>query len=214
MSGSELRVLIADDQAAVRDGLELILSLAPGVSVVGTAGDGAEAILRARELRPDIVLLDLRMPGTDGVAATAAIRAEHPAMGILVLTTYADDASILGALEAGASGYLTKSAGREQILAALRATAAGQSTFSPEVAGLLRRGMRARGERERLASEHGLTERETRVLELLAEGRSNRVIAEELFISVSTVKTHVNNLYAKLGVGSRAEATELLARYR
>ncbi|RLP77531.1 DNA-binding response regulator [Mycetocola tolaasinivorans] len=202
----DIRVLVADDQATVRDGLATILEYSPGVSVVGTAENGERAVELARETRPDVVLMDLRMPVLDGAAATRQIRAELPDTAVLVLTTYADDSSIAGALAAGAAGYLTKSAGREQILAALNATVAGQQTFAPEVAAVMIRGLGQRSARQTLAREAGLTERESDVLERMGQGASNREIAEAMFVSLSTVKTHTNNLFAKLGVSSRAEA--------
>ena len=209
-----IRVVVADDQAAVRDGLVTILEHATGIEVVAAAGDGAEAIDLVAATRPDVVLMDLRMPGTDGVAATAAIAGAHPASKVLVLTTYADDESIAAALRAGAAGYVTKSAGRQQIVAAITATHNGVRTFAPEVADVLARGLDARSALDRVAREHGLTAQETRVFELLARGESNRRIAETLFVSIATVKTHVNNLFAKLGVNSRSAAVQLLADSR
>lgn len=211
---TDIRVLVADDQATVRDGLATILEYSPGVSVVGTAENGEQAVALARETRPDVVLMDLRMPILDGAAATQRIRAELPGTAVLVLTTYADDSSIAGALSAGASGYLTKSAGREQILAALTATVAGQQTFAPEVAAVMIRGLGQRSALQTLAREAGLTERESDVLERMGQGASNREIAEAMFVSLSTVKTHTNNLFAKLGVSSRAEAIARLGEER
>jgi DNA-binding NarL/FixJ family response regulator len=199
-------VLVADDQAAVRDGLVTILEHAPGIAVAGVAEDGAQAVRLAAELAPDVVLMDLRMPGMDGVAATAAIAG--PA--VLVLTTYSDDASIVAALQAGAAGYLTKSAGRAQIVAAITATAAGHSTFASEVARTVVKGLSARTRLEELTHRHRLTDQEAKVLAMMARGKSNRAIAESLYISVATVKTHANNLFAKLQVTNRTEAATLL----
>ncbi|KUL38837.1 LuxR family transcriptional regulator [Streptomyces sp. NRRL F-4489] len=214
MRDRPIRVIVADDQAAVRDGLVTILAHEPGIEVVGAAADGATALDLARRLDPDVVLMDLRMPGTDGITATRALSALDPAPAVLVLTTYADDESIAGALTAGAAGYLTKSAGRAQIVSALTATADGHRTFAPEIASAMVRGLTHRTALERLAAAHSLTVQETRVLQLLTERRTNRAIAEALHVSVATVKTHVNNLFGKLRVSGRAEAAALVERVR
>ena len=205
----DITVVVADDQAAVRDGLVTILEHAPGIQVVGVAADGEQAVGLAAELAPDVVLMDLRMPGMDGVAATAHIAATNGPK-VLVLTTYSDDASIVSALRAGAAGYLTKSAGREQIVSAITATADGHSTFAPEVTRTVVRGLTARTRLEELARHHQLTEQEARVLALIARGKNNRAIAESLGIGLSTVKTHTNNLFAKLHVANRSAAAALL----
>ncbi|PNE40406.1 response regulator transcription factor [Streptomyces noursei] len=212
MSDRPIRVIVADDQAAVRDGLVTILDHEPDIDVVGSAADGATAVELARRLTPAVVLMDLRMPGVDGIAATRTLTALDPAPAVLVLTTYADDASIVGALQAGAAGYLTKSAGRAQIVSAITATADGHRTFAPEIASAMVRGLTHRTALERIAAAHALTVQETRVLQLLSERRTNRAIAESLYVSVATVKTHVNNLFGKLQVGSRAEAAALVER--
>ncbi|AJC61117.1 response regulator transcription factor [Streptomyces sp. 769] len=214
MSDRPIRVIVADDQAAVRDGLVTILDHEPDIDVVGSAADGATAVELARHLTPAVVLMDLRMPGVDGIAATRTLAALDPAPAVLVLTTYADDASIVGALQAGAAGYLTKSAGRAQIVSAITATADGHRTFAPEIASAMVRGLTHRTALERIAAAHALTVQETRVLQLLSERRTNRAIAESLYVSVATVKTHVNNLFGKLQVGSRAEAAALVERVR
>ncbi|MEK2477701.1 MULTISPECIES: response regulator transcription factor [Streptomyces] len=214
MSDRPIRVIVADDQAAVRDGLVTILDHEPDIDVVGSAADGATAVELARHLTPAVVLMDLRMPGVDGIAATRTLTALDPAPAVLVLTTYADDASIVGALQAGAAGYLTKSAGRAQIVSAITATADGHRTFAPEIASAMVRGLTHRTALERIAAAHALTVQETRVLQLLSERRTNRAIAESLYVSVATVKTHVNNLFGKLQVGSRAEAAALVERVR
>ncbi|WP_275466740.1 response regulator transcription factor [Streptomyces noursei] len=214
MSDRPVRVLVADDQAAVRDGLVTILEHEPDVEVVGSAADGATAVALARRLSPAVVLMDLRMPGVDGIAATRALAALDSPPAVLVLTTYADDASVVGALKAGAAGYLTKSAGRAQIVSALTATADGHRTFAPEIASVMVCGLTHRTALERIAAAHALTVQETRVLELLGERRTNRAIAEALYVSVATVKTHVNNLFGKLRVGNRAEAAALVERVR
>lgn len=214
MSERPVRVVVADDQAAVRDGLVTILEHEEDIEVVGVAEDGARAVELSRRLAPAVVLMDLRMPGVDGVEATREVSALDRPPAVLVLTTYADDESIVAALRAGAAGYLTKSAGRAQIVSAITATADGHRTFAPEIASVMMRGLSARTALERIAAAHTLTVQETRVLELLTERRSNRAIAEALFVSVATVKTHVNNLFGKLRVSNRAEAAAVVERLR
>lgn len=204
-----IRVVVVDDQAIVRDGLATILDLLDDVAVVGQAADGAEAVALAATLRPDVVLMDLRMPGVDGTEATARITAGLPGVAVLVLTTYADDDSILGALRAGARGYLTKDAGRDQIASAVRAVAAGQATLAADVAERVvqattgNRPTPADGLRSRFPQ---LSAREAEVLALVAEGRSNPEIAADLFLGVATVKSHINAIFSKLGVRDRAQA--------
>ncbi|WP_216898083.1 response regulator transcription factor [Nocardia alni] len=197
-----ISVVVADDQTTVRDGLATVLSLLPDVEVVGEARDGAEAVELVRTLTPRVVLMDLRMPGIDGVAATATIVAEHPETAVLVLTTYADDASIAGALRAGARGYLTKDAGRSEIAAAVRSVASGHTTLAADVAGRLVSALGAPAQPARA----DLTDRELDVLRLMAQGRNNSEIARELFIGVSTVKSHINSLFSKLDVRDRGQA--------
>ncbi len=221
-----IRVLVVDDQAIVRDGLVTVLSLVDDLEVVGQASDGAEAIDQVARHAPDVVLMDLRMPGVDGPAATARITAEHPGVAVLVLTTFADDASILTALQAGARGYLTKDAGRAEIATAIRAVASGQSTFDAAVGARLVAQLAGGGS---LAAPPGpgpasspdaglrdrfpeLTPREADVLERIAEGRSNPQIAAELFLTVPTVKSYVNQVFTKLGVRTRAEAVARVLR--
>jgi len=209
-----IRVLVADDQAIVRDGLATVLALLPDVEVVGTAADGEEAVALAVQRHPDVVLMDLRMPRLDGVAATARLAVDVPRAAVLVLTTFADDESIVAALTAGAKGYLTKDAGRAELAAAVRSVARGQATFSAEVGativGSLTRPRTATLPTEELATRFPrLTRREIDVLALLVEGCTNAEIAERLFVEVSTVKTHVNALFAKLGVRDRRAAVAL-----
>jgi DNA-binding NarL/FixJ family response regulator len=239
-----IRVLVVDDQAIVRDGLVTVLSLVDDLEVVGQAADGAEALTAVAELRPDVVLMDLRMPVLDGPGATAALTRDHPSVAVLVLTTFADDTSIMSALRAGARGYLTKDAGRVEIATAIRAVASGQTTFDatvgarlvarlsgavppsgdagaagpgaavPDAAGTSPAGPRAAGApaatvRERFPD---LTPREADVLERIADGRTNPEIAAELFLTVPTVKSYVNQVFAKTGVRSRAEAVALVLR--
>jgi DNA-binding NarL/FixJ family response regulator len=211
-SNKRIKVLIADDQRVVRDGLRMIVSLMTGVEVVGVAEDGAEAIERARELMPDVVLMDLRMPGVDGVAATGSIAASTKSR-VVVLTTYADDESLFPALRAGAAGYLTKDASSEQIEQAIRAVYGGQTWLDPTVQQRLAASIASRegnvkpgaSSASRVSSD-GLTAREVEVLSLIGEGFSNQEICEHLVLSVATVKTHVNRIFAKTGVRDRAQA--------
>jgi len=212
-----IRVAVADDQAIVRDGLVTVLGLLPDVEIVGEAADGEEAVALAVTAHPDVLLMDLRMPLLDGAAATARIAAEAPGTAVLVLTTYADDSSILGALRAGARGYLTKDAGRAELAAAVRAVASGQSTFAPEVGARIVGSLTAAAPPEPTAPDlllarfPSLTRREAEVLALVADGLSNAEIAAALYVSVATVKTHINALFAKLAVRDRAQA---IARVR
>jgi DNA-binding NarL/FixJ family response regulator len=205
-----IRVLVADDQATVRDGLVTLLGLAEGVEVVGDASDGEEAVRLTAELRPDVVLMDLRMPNLDGAAATARIMAEVPGTAVLVLTTYADDDSLAGALRAGARGYLTKDAGRAELAAAVRSVASGQATFAAEIADRLVRGFTTAapppGLRERFPA---LTAREADVLEAITLGHNNARIAADLFLGVATVKSYINSIFAKLGARDRAHAAAI-----
>jgi DNA-binding NarL/FixJ family response regulator len=204
-----LRVVVADDQQVVREGLVALLGLIDGVEVAGAAANGAEAVELVAVGNVDVVLMDLRMPVLDGIQATARITADFPDVAVLVLTTYADDASIANALRAGARGYLTKDAGRTEIGAALRSTAAGQSTFDPEVSKRLIAGLSPHpADRDT----DGLTAREIEVLRLIAQGLSNSEITEQLFISEATVKTHINNTFAKIGARHRAEAVRYAYR--
>jgi DNA-binding NarL/FixJ family response regulator len=215
MTAEPIRVLVADDQRVVRDGLTLLLGLIDGVEVVGTAGDGAEALERARAEHPDVVLMDLRMPRMDGTEATRAIRAELPATQVLVLTTYADDESLFPALEAGARGYLTKDAGAEEIERAIQAIAAGRTHLDAAVQERLVAAVldatpiaAARGQ----ALPDGLTPREGEVLRLIATGLSNVEIGDALVVSQATVKTHVNRIFHKTGSRDRAQAVRYAYR--
>lgn len=209
------RVVVADDQAVVREGIVMLLGLLPGVEVVGAARDGEEAVALTAELAPDVVLMDLRMPRCDGVEATRRIRERHPGTEIVVLTTYGDDDSLFPALRAGARGYLTKDAGGEEIVRALRDVTDGRAGLSPAVQrrlldqlveGAGRQESPVAAEGAAASSGDGLTERETEVLVLVADGLSNQEIAGRLRISTATVKTHINNLFAKTGVRDRAQA--------
>ena len=212
MTGTPLKVVIADDQRVVRDGLVTILGAMDGVQVVGAAQDGAEAVALAGHRDADVVLMDLRMPGMDGVDATRAVRASRPGTAVVVLTTYTDDESILAALQAGAAGYLTKNAGADDIRRALEAAVSGQAVLDPVAAARL---VEAAGREPAAVATpagpgpglpDGLTQREGEVLALIARGLSNAEIASQLFVSRSTVKTHINQIFAKTGSRDRAQA--------
>ena len=212
----DLRVLVADDQTVVREGLAAILGLLPGVQVVAAAADGDEAVTLTGEHRPDVVLMDLRMPRCDGVTATRRILAAHPGTAVVVLTTFEDDESIVAALSAGARGYLTKDAGSVQLARAIRAAVDGQSVLSPGVQARLVAAARAGGAAvpgaPAVPLPDGLTPREAEVLRLIAAGLSNAEIAAALFVGEATVKTHINHLFAKARVRDRAQAVRYAYR--
>jgi DNA-binding NarL/FixJ family response regulator len=203
-----IRIVVADDQRAVLDGLALMLGLLPDITVVAAATDGAETLAAVGQHHPDVVLVDLHMPVIDGIEATRRVTAEYPCTAVVVLTTYADDASILEALRAGARGYLTKNAGRADIARAIHAAASGQSILDAEVqATVLEAAISAPPQRAAAPDlPGGLTSRECDVLVLIAEGLSNSEIAATLFLSANTVKTHINRVFAKTGSKTRAQA--------
>ncbi len=245
-----IRVVVADDQTAIREALATLLGLFDDIDVVATAADGTAAVDAAARTAPDVVLMDLRMPGTDGVEATRMIGERHPEVAVVVLSTFADEESVLAALGAGARGYLTKDSGRDDIARAIRAAAAGQAvldrtvqarliaavtappsptaappsptaapsvpaatpppapTPAPAMPAKAAGGVGATG-----AGPRELTPREREVLILIGEGLSNRAIARELFVSEATVKTHINNLFAKAGLRDRAEAVRYAFAY-
>ncbi|GKQ41925.1 response regulator transcription factor [Streptomyces sp. A012304] len=194
-----IRVLLADDHPVVRDGLAAVLATQPDLTVVGEAATGAEAVRQTAALAPDVVLMDLQMPGMDGTAATAAIRAAHPQVRVLVLTTYDTDADITAAIDAGAVGYLLKDTGRHELCEAVRTAARGGAALSPTVAAKVLAHMR--GDRSA-----GLSGRELEVLSAVARGQSNKQIARALRLSEATVKTHLLHIYTKLDVADRTAA--------
>jgi DNA-binding NarL/FixJ family response regulator len=202
-----IRVLIADDQPVVRDGLAMLLGLLDDVEIVGTAADGAEAVERAVSTRPDVVLMDLRMPRVEGAEATRQILSALPRTAVLVLTTYADDEFLFPALRAGARGYLTKDASAEEIEQAVKALAAGRTHLDPAVQErLLTAVLESGSEPPDREPPEDLTPRESEVLKLIAAGLSNQEIATELVLSHATVKTHINRIFAKTGARDRAQA--------
>jgi len=194
-------VVLADDQRVVREGLATLLGLLPGIEVVGTASDGEEAVQLVERLRPEVALMDIRMPRCDGVEATRRLRERGSPTQVIVLTTYADDRSLIEALRAGARGFLTKDSGAEEIERAIAAVVRGEAVIDPAVQHHLVEAVAAKPELP-----HGLTQREAEVLALIAQGLSNGEIATKLFVSEATVKSHVNHLFAKTGVRDRAQA--------
>jgi DNA-binding NarL/FixJ family response regulator len=198
-TGAPIKLLIVDDHPVVRDGLTNMFARDPGFEVLGEAADGAEAVRVAQELRPDVILMDLRMPGMNGLTAITELAKRGVTARVLVLTTYDTDSYVLPAIEAGATGYLLKDAPRDELLRAVQAAAQGQAVLSPAVATRLMSRVRTPGAGP-------LSQRELEVLELVAAGTTNREAAAKLFISEATIKTHLLNIYAKLGVSDRAAA--------
>jgi DNA-binding NarL/FixJ family response regulator len=225
-----LRIVIADDQASVREGLVLLLGGLPAIDVVGAAADGEQALALVAEHEPDAILLDLHMPVLDGIGATRRLTAEHPSVAVVILTTYADDDSVLEALRAGARSYLTKDADRADIASALQAAAGGLSVLDPRVQAALlaaatspgpgpaSRGPSGPGPAARehpgpVTPPDGLTQREAEILALIAQGLTNPEIAARLFLSNHTVKTHISRIFAKTGSRDRVAAIGYARRH-
>jgi len=212
-----VRVMLADDQRLVRESLATLLGLLEGIELVASAADGQEAIALVARHRPDVVLMDLKMPRLDGIEATRRLRVEHPEVSVIALTTFDDDQSVLGALRAGARGYLTKDAGSEDIRSAILCVAAGDAALDPAVqhhvvAALARDGPPAVEERVDAQLPDELTPREAEVLALIAAGLTNAEIAERLVVTQTTVKSHINHLFAKAGLRDRAQAVNYAYR--
>jgi two-component system, NarL family, response regulator LiaR len=205
-----ISVLLTDDHQVVRQGIRMVLDLDPELEVVGEASNGEEALHQARRLKPDVVLMDLVMPVMDGVKATGEIRRELPDTEVVALTSVLEDASLTGAMKAGAIGYLLKNTGGDELCRAIKAAAAGQVQLAPEAAARLMREVRIPENPETLEA---LTERETEVLKLVARGQANKQIARNLYIGEKTVKTHVRNILMKFSVRSRTQAALYAARY-
>jgi DNA-binding NarL/FixJ family response regulator len=201
-----IRLLIVDDQALFREGLRTLLSVQPGVEVVGEAGNGEEALRRAAALQPDVILMDLQMPGMDGAAATRLLKKSQPSSKVIVLTTFDDDENVFEGLRAGAVGYLLKDTPSARLVEAIRLAARGESFLEPSVAAKVVSEFARLSPRPAEALAEPLSERELEVLRLVARGASNKEIASELVIAEGTVKNHITSILAKLGVSDRTEA--------
>jgi DNA-binding NarL/FixJ family response regulator len=206
---NEIRVLIADDHPFFRDGLRVLLDATPDTTLVGEASSGDEVVRLAADLQPDLILMDVKMPGLNGIEATREIVQTSPHIGVLVITMFDEDDSVFAAMRAGARGYLLKGADKEEMLLAIRAVAGGEAIFGPAIARRLMRYFAA----PTLAMQSvpaqvfpGLTEREREILALIASGRNNQAIADQLFLSLKTVRNYVSNIYSKLQVTDRAQA--------
>jgi DNA-binding NarL/FixJ family response regulator len=208
-----MKVIICDDQAIVRDGLVMLLKLEPDIEVAGTAGDGAEAVEMVADKRPDLILMDLKMPIMNGVEATRQIRMKYPEVKVLVLTTYADDEWVFDAIQAGASGYLLKDTPREGLIKAVRGTVTGKTYVDPSVAGKVLDQVSSHQTQPATLITSKLTEREIEVLRLIARGLSNADIADQLFLSDGTVRNHVSAILAKLGVSDRTQAAVIAIKH-
>ncbi len=199
-----IRILIADDHAIVRQGLRALIGSEPGMELIGEARDGAEAVAKARTLKPDVILLDLHMPRTDGITAIREITSEQPTARILVLTSFVEDDQVFGAIKAGALGYLLKESEPDELLRAIRDVARGQSSLHPSIARKLILELNRPVAQPR--SDEGLSDREVDVLRLVAQGLSNEEIGQRLFISEPTVRAHVSNILSKLHLANRTQA--------
>lgn len=211
ISTREIRLVLADDHAVVRSGTRELLEQQPDLRIVGEAADGEEAIRLAQELQPDVLIMDVRMPRISGVEATRRIKAEHPHIRVLVLTAHDDDEYVFALLQAGANGYLLKTAEIDELVRAIRTVAAGQSALAPEVTGKVVAQFTSGKSLPEIAAENqenydGLTERELGILRLVGKGLSNKQIGKTLHISDRTVQAHLSNIFSKLDVNSRTEA--------
>ncbi len=207
-----MKVIICDDQAIIRDGLEMLLNLEKDIEVIGQAQDGAEAVELVEKGPPDLILMDLKMPGLNGIEATRRIRASHPQVKILVLTTYDDDEWLFDAIRAGADGYLLKDTPRAEVIKAVKGTAAGKAFVDPSVAGKLLNQVADQQTRPSSLITSKLTERELDVLRLIGRGLSNAKIAGRLHLSEGTVRNHVSSIFAKLEVSDRTQAAVIAIR--
>lgn len=208
-----MKVIICDDQAIIRDGLEMLLKLEKDIEVLGQAQDGAEAVEMVKKVQPDLVLMDLKMPGLNGIEATRQIRAGYPQVKVLVLTTYDDDEWLFDAIRAGASGYLLKDTPREEVIKAVKGTAAGKSFVDPSVAGKLLHQVADKQTQPSTLLTDKLTEREADVLRLVAQGLTNAGIAGQLHLSEGTVRNHVSAIFAKLEVADRTQAAVIAIQH-
>jgi DNA-binding NarL/FixJ family response regulator len=208
-----MKVIICDDQAIVRDGLEMMLKLEPDFKVVGVAEDGAAAVEMAAKEKPDLVLMDLKMPIMNGVEATRQIRTRYPDIKVLVLTTYDDDEWVFDAIQAGASGYLLKDTPRDEVIKAIRGTVTGKTYVDPSVAGKVLRQASSHQTQPASLITSQLTEREIEVLRLIAKGLNNKDISDRLFLSEGTIRNHVSAILAKLGVSDRTQAAVIAIQH-
>ncbi len=203
---SPIRILIADDHALFREGLCALLNSIPDAEVVGEAATGEEAVSRAAQLQPDVMLMDIQMPGINGIEATRRIARDSPHIGVIVVTMFEDDDSVFAAMRAGARGYVLKGADQEEILKVIRAVAAGEAHFGPEIARRLMNFFAAPKPSAVVEAFPDLTAREREILDLIARGHNNQEIASRLYLSPKTIRNHVSNIFAKLQVADRAQA--------
>ena len=208
-----IRVLVCDDQAVVTDGLELILNADPEIQVVGTAHDGAEALLVIAQAKPDLVLMDLKMPGMNGIQATREISQKYPDLKVLVLTTFGDDEWVFDAIRSGAAGYLLKGTPRQELIKAVKGTVSGQTHVDPAVAGKLLSHIAQNPTRQETGVADELSERELEILQLLAQGLTNAEIADRLYLTRGTVRNYVSAILAKLGVEDRTQAALIAVKH-
>jgi DNA-binding NarL/FixJ family response regulator len=208
-----MKVIICDDQAIVRDGLTMLLKLEPDIQVTGTAEDGDAALEMVKKEKPDLVLMDLKMPIMNGVEATRQIRIKYPEVKVLVLTTYNDDEWVFDAVQAGASGYLLKDTPREELIKAIKGTVAGKTYVDPSIAGRVLEQVSSQSVHETSLITSKLTEREIEILRMIAKGLNNADISERLFLSEGTVRNYVSNILAKLGVSDRTQAAVIAIQH-